>query len=149
MNIDRALIRDIGILIGRIGIGVILFAHGWQKVFDWGLPMTAEIMGGAGVPLPTLSAYFTGFAELIGGAALIVGVAVPLAAASGIFIMTGAFIYAQNSSTIFMDDNGFGFVLSIAVACTMLVAAGSGRFGLDHYLPWRFIKEESQVKQLV
>lgn len=140
MNGNQALVRDLGILVARLGIGAILIAHGWQKIFDWGLPMTAEIMGQGGVPLPTLIAYFTGFAELLGGTGLVVGAAVRLAAAAGTLVMTGAFVFVQNSASIFMEDDGFGFVLAIAATCLMLAATGSGRFGIDHYVTRHYLE---------
>ncbi|WP_165367497.1 DoxX family protein, partial [Phytoactinopolyspora endophytica] len=83
----RQYLLDIGILIARLGTGLILVAYGWQKLVDWGLSGTAEIMSGGGVPLADISAYVATFVELIAGVALILGAAMPLAGLSAAFVM--------------------------------------------------------------
>ncbi|ONI83731.1 hypothetical protein ALI22I_35330 [Saccharothrix sp. ALI-22-I] len=62
------MLKDVAALIGRIGVGVVFIAHGWQKVTEWGLDGTATAFAGMGVPLPTLSAWFATIVELAGGA---------------------------------------------------------------------------------
>ncbi|RMI38128.1 DoxX family protein [Streptomyces triticirhizae] len=137
MPLDRALLTDLGLLVGRLGIGVILFAYGWQKLTDWTVEGTAEIMSGGGVPLPTLSAYFTTWVELLGGAALVLGAAVRLAALAGAFVMAGAFVYVHGGNGIYVDGDGYGFVLAIGVTCLLLAATGAGRLSVDHLLAGR------------
>lgn len=132
MGVDHRIITDLGILIARLGIGWIMVAHGWQKFFVWGLEGTAAAMGEGGVPLPLLSAAFTAFVELVGGAALVAGAAVRPAALGMAFVMAGAFVFVQGGNGVYMENDGYGFVLSIAVCCLLLAATGSGRFGVDH-----------------
>ncbi|MBY8852969.1 DoxX family protein [Saccharothrix sp. MB29] len=69
------MLKDVAALIGRIGVGVVFIAHGWQKVAEWGLDGTATAFAGMGVPLPTLSAWFAAIVELGGGALLLLGAA--------------------------------------------------------------------------
>lgn len=57
----------------RVALGVILLAHGWQKVNEWTLDGTAAAFADMGIPAATASATFTTFVEMIGGAALILG----------------------------------------------------------------------------
>ncbi|GAB3723988.1 DoxX family protein [Nocardiopsis nanhaiensis] len=138
MNLNRQMILDLGILVARLGMGWTMVAHGWQKFFEWGVEGTAAFMGAGGVPLPMISAPFAGAVELGGGLLLIAGVATRLASLGMVFVMAGAFVFAQNSSTIYMADDGYGYVMAVAVCCLLLAATGSGRFGGDHLIAKRF-----------
>ncbi|MFE3459164.1 DoxX family protein [Nocardiopsis aegyptia] len=135
---NKELARDLGILVARLGVGFVLLAYGWQKVADWGLAGTAEIMAGGGVPMPTVSAYAATAIELLAGTALVLGVAMPLAGLLGVVNMAGAFLFVHMGSGVYVDDDGWGFVLVIGVTCLMLAATGSGRFGLDPLVMSRF-----------
>ncbi|GAB2517041.1 DoxX family protein [Nocardiopsis aegyptia] len=135
---NKELARDIGILIGRLGVGFVLLAYGWQKLADWGVSGTAEIMAGGGVPMPMVSAYIATFVELAAGTAFIVGAAMPLAGLAAAGTMAGAFLFVHMGSGVYVDQNGWGFVLVIGVSCLMLAATGSGRFGIDPLVASRF-----------
>lgn len=133
MQHDRdRLVLDTGILITRLGVGFVLLAYGWQKLVDWGIPMTIEIMSGGGVPIPTLSAYVATFVELIAGLALIAGVAVAAAGISAAALMTAAIVFVNIDSGIYAADGGVAFPLTLGVAALLLAATGPGRFSLDH-----------------
>src|SRR5688572_15316725 len=68
--------NDIGLFVLRVTLGVIFFAHGGQKVMGWfggpGLDQTVQGFSGMGIPAPL--GYLAAFTELLGGAALILGV---------------------------------------------------------------------------
>ena len=68
----------------RSVIGIVFLMHGGQKFFVWGIHGVASFLGHVGVPLPLFSAVVVTLVELIGGAALVLGlctrwVALPLA----------------------------------------------------------------------
>ena len=44
------IVTDIVLLVSRVGIGVILVAHGWQKFNEWTLDGTAAAFEGMGFP---------------------------------------------------------------------------------------------------
>jgi len=50
--------QDIVLLIGRIALGIVLIAHGWQKYFTFGISGAAASFEQMGIPLPTVSAVF-------------------------------------------------------------------------------------------
>ena len=50
--------QNIALLIGRIALGVVLIAHGWQKFFTFGISGVAANFDTMGVPLPAVSATF-------------------------------------------------------------------------------------------
>ena len=141
MNLNRQLIQDIALLVARLAMAWTMIAHGWQKFFDYGLEGTAAYMGEAGVPVPALSATFAATVELGGGILLLAGVATRLASLGMIAVMAGAYLFAQDSSTIYMEADGYGYVLAVAACSLLLVAIGSGRFGADHLIAKRFLKE--------
>ena len=59
---------SIGLLIGRLLVGFVMAAHGYQKLFDLGpAAFGTSTLDPAGVPFPTTMAYVVTFTELIGG----------------------------------------------------------------------------------
>jgi putative oxidoreductase len=140
MNGNRQLLADIAVLAARLGTGVVLIAYGWQKLADWGIAGTAEIMAGGGVPLPAISAYIATFVELLAGTALVLGAAVPIAGLSAAFVMTGAIVFVNGASGIYAEEGGFAFPLAVGAAALLLAATGSGRFGVDHLVVQPFLE---------
>ena len=124
--------RDTALLLARVALGVVFFAHGWQKLFTNGVDGTSAFFGQVGVPMPTLSAWFAAVVELLGGAALIVGIAVPLAALLLVVDMLGAFLFVHAGNGLFIEKNGYELVLALGAASLVLAALGAGRFSLDH-----------------
>jgi putative oxidoreductase len=123
-------VRDITLLIGRATLGVVFIAHGWTKHTN-GTESTAVGFESWGVPAPTVSAYFATYLELIGGAALILGLATPVAALLLCFTMIGAVFTAHADAGFALRDGGYEYVLTLAAFCIVIAAQGSGKFGLD------------------
>jgi putative oxidoreductase len=126
--------RDALLLAGRVLLGVVLIAHGWQKLAQYGIAGTAASFAKMGVPLPAVSAVYAAVVELVGGLALLVGVGTVVAAALVVLDMLGAFVLVHVTNGIFVQDNGFELVWVIAAAALMLIAVGAGRFSVDHVL---------------
>lgn len=126
--------RDVIVLLTRIAVGVVFFAHGWQKLVTNGVDKTASFFGSVGIPAPTASAWFATLVELVGGAALIIGLAVPIAGLLLLINMIGAFFYVHVDNGLFAGDGGYELVLVLGAAALLFAAIGSGRFGVDHYL---------------
>lgn len=123
-------VRDITLLIGRATLGVVFIAHGWTKHTN-GTESTAAGFESWGVPAPTVSAYFATYLELIGGAALIFGLATPVAALLLCFTMIGAVFTAHADAGFALRGGGYEYVLTLAAFCIVIAAQGSGKFGLD------------------
>ncbi|TDC37190.1 DoxX family protein [Micromonospora sp. KC213] len=127
-------VRDVVILLARVGIGIVFFAHGWQKLVTNGIDGTAAFFDQAGVPLPTLSAWFAALVELIGGAALIVGAGLPVVGLLLAVTMAGAFLFVHAGKGLFIDQGGYEYVLTLGAASLLLAAVGASRFSVDHLL---------------
>ncbi|MDU0294458.1 DoxX family protein [Saccharothrix longispora] len=123
------MLKDVAALIGRIGVGVVFIAHGWQKVAEWGLDGTATAFAGMGVPLPTLSAWFAAIVELGGGALLLLGVATPVVGVLLAVDMLGALVIVHLPNGL-LGQGGYELVLVLGVAALALGFNG-GSLALD------------------
>lgn len=126
-------LRDLALLIARIGVGIVFIAHGMQKFTTWGIGGTASSFEQMGIPLPGVSAWFAALVETLGGVALLVGVALPLAGVLLAVVMAGALFFAHLGSGLFAADGGYEYVLVLAVAALALGFNG-GRYTLDNAL---------------
>jgi putative oxidoreductase len=125
-------LRDIFLIIGRIGIGIILIAHGWQKLVSNGVPATARSFRDMGVPVPEVSAWYATIVELAGGIMLILGVLMPLVGIAVAINMAGAIVFVHLEHGLF-SPMGFELPLAIGVAALAL-GFSSGRVAVDHVL---------------
>lgn len=126
--------RDIALLIARIGIGIIFVAHGWQKFFTNGIDATQKAFDAMGAPLPEVSAIAAATIELVGGFALIAGVATPVVGILLFLDMVGAFFIVHVDMGIFVSEGGYELVLALGVASLLLAATGAGRLSVDALL---------------
>lgn len=112
----------------RIPVGIILVAHGAQKLFAWfggyGLKGTAQFMASQGLEPGYLMALLAGSAEFFGGIALILGLLVRPAAAVSAFTMLVAGIVVHSSSGLFLSNGGFEFALALFSITLALVFFG-------------------------
>lgn len=122
---------DVALLVARVAVGIVFIAHGWQKLSGGGFGGTAKAFTMMGVPAPGISAAYAMIVEIVGGAALVLGAAVPLAGILLVLDMAGAFLTVHVSHGLFVDKGGFELVLVLGVAALLLAAAGSGRYGVD------------------
>jgi putative oxidoreductase len=130
--------KDLAVLVARVALGVVFVAHGAQKVFTWGLGGTAEAFAGMGVPAPQAAAAFAGLVELLAGAALLVGLATPVAGLLLAADMLGAFLLVHLRNGVFVDAGGFELVAALGAGALVLAATGAGRFSLDRVIArWR------------
>ncbi|MGC4941655.1 DoxX family protein [Kribbella sp. DT2] len=126
--------RDLVLLIARVGLGVVFVAHGWQKFRTNGLAATASGFEQMGVPAPTLSAYYAAGAELIAGAALILGFLTTVAGVLLALDMAGAFLFVHLSNGVFVAEGGWELVVVLGLAALTLAAVGPGRYSIDRIL---------------
>jgi putative oxidoreductase len=126
--------RDVALLLTRLAVGVVFLAHGWQKLSTNGIDGTAAFFDQVGVPLPTASAWASALVELLGGAALVLGLGLPVAGLLLAANMLGAFLFVHVGNGLFVTDGGYELVLVLGAVSLLLAAVGGGRFSLDHLL---------------
>ena len=93
--------RDIAMLIARVILGVVLFAHGWQKLMINGISATYGQFEKLGIPLAIVSASFTSFVEFVGGVLIILGALTTTVVALDLIVMVGAagFVHITTASS--------------------------------------------------
>jgi putative oxidoreductase len=124
-------VADVVLLFARTAIGVVFVAHGWHKLHTAGIDRTQHMFKAIGIPAPSISALYTTFVELVGGAMLIAGVLVPLAGVLLFLTMVGAFLFVHMDKGIFVSEGGYEYVLTLGAATLMLAVVGGGRYGVD------------------
>lgn len=123
---------DLPLLLLRLTLGVIFLAHGWNHGFGaGGLDGTARWFESIGLRPARLHAAISTYAELAVGAALVLGLLTPAAAAVGIGIMATAFATVHRANGFFIFKDGYEYVLLVAVALVAVAALGPGSWSLD------------------
>jgi putative oxidoreductase len=133
---------DIALTILRLVLGVVLFAHGAQKVLGWfggfGYHGTMAAMTHFGMP-PALILLIMAI-EFFGGLGLIFGFLTRIAAFGGLVLMIGAIFMVHLPNGFFMNwygnqkGEGFEFhLLAMAIAASLLLR-GAGPFSVDRTL---------------
>ncbi len=129
-----------GLLILRLGLGVIFAAHGAQKVFGWfgGSGLEGTVQGFVNMGSPAWMGYAVALGELLGGVGLIVGCLTRVAALGMAVIMAGGIFTVHLKNGFFMNhylvpDKGHGIEFCLALLCMglALVLTGPGALSID------------------
>jgi putative oxidoreductase len=134
---------DIAVLVLRITVGLVIFAHGAQKLFGWfggyGFTGTLGYFTGT-VGLPYIVGFLVIIGESIGMIALVLGLLTRFSALSLIVIMGGAFFIDHLPNGFYMNwfgqnaGEGFEFDILIIGASAAIAALGAGRYSVDAWI---------------
>lgn len=127
---------DTALLVLRLVIGSIFIAHGYQKVFTYGFTGVTSAFTGMGVPFPTLVAPVVAVLELLGGCALVLGLATRVAGLLLAIDMFSAILIVHGKKGFFLPK-GVEFVLGNMAMALALALAGAGAYSLDALLSRR------------
>ncbi|GAA4401460.1 DoxX family protein [Tsukamurella soli] len=144
---------DVGLLVLRVALGVILVGHGAQHLFGlWGGPGLGgfqKFLANSGPDGdPTLGfhhyvevlAVANGVVELVGGVMLVVGVLTPIAASGALGAMIVAALYkltlGGTGFEFFAAKSGIELELMLGCAAVGVLLAGPGRLSLDYGRGW-------------
>jgi putative oxidoreductase len=125
-------VRDWALLFARVLIGVVMFAHGYQKMVIKGIGRTIEGFENLSIPLAIVSASFVTVVEFVGSVLLIAGALTPLMCGLMLVIMVGAVVFVHGANGIFVADGGWELVGVIGAGLVALAAVGPGRYSIDH-----------------
>ncbi|WP_433241701.1 DoxX family protein [Streptosporangium sp. CA-135522] len=127
----RRTLHDLASLAARLGVGGIFFANGWHKL-EAGLTATGDQFATLGAPAPGIWAATTMLMELVGGALLIAGLAVP---ACGLLLFAetvAVFVLATGEQGLPLTGGDVNLVVALGAASVLLAVGGGGRLSVDH-----------------
>lgn len=134
---------DLGLLLLRVGLGVVLAGHGAQKLFALfggpGINGFETLLTDAGYDQPTLLAYVGAIIEFGAGVLIVLGLLTPLAGAAALGTMINAWFVADLSDSgfdFFVGNGGQEFELLLVVLAAALILTGPGSYSLDHGRRW-------------
>jgi putative oxidoreductase len=130
MSTLTAVRSSLALTLLRVTVGFVFFMHGYQKIFTYGFDGIISGFGQIGVPMPQLVAPAVGITELVGGAAVILGLFPRVVALLFIGVMAGAITYAKGSGGFFAP-NGYEFELTLGVAALTIALAGGGQWSVQ------------------
>jgi putative oxidoreductase len=127
--------NNAGSLLLRVPVGVILIAHGGQKLFAWfggyGLEGTASWMASIGLEPGYLMALMAGSAEFFGGIGLVLGLLTRPAALVAALTMLVGLVTVHLGNGFFLDSGGIEYALALLAATTALAIQGGGMLSMD------------------
>jgi putative oxidoreductase len=124
-----------GLFFLRLFLGVLLFAHGTQKLFGWfgghGLDGTGGFFEQVGHRPGRQMAMLAGLSETGGGSLLVLGLVTPLASAIIIGVMVTAAVSVHGNNGLWATNGGYELPLTNAVIAGSLAFIGAGTFSFD------------------
>jgi len=135
---------DFGLVLLRFAVGGVFFAHGAQKVFGlWGGPGIGEfgrVLDGYGYRNTGILVWVASIGEMVGGAAVVLGLLTPLAAAGLLAISINSVLLNSHNGFFISGPPGAGaveFDVVLGMAAAALVLSGPGRIALDNGRTWQ------------
>ncbi|CAN5879464.1 DoxX family protein [soil metagenome] len=122
--------HGLGIALLRIITGSVFAAHGYQKVFVYGMAGVQGAFTKMGAPMPTVTGPLIAWLEFFGGIALIIGFLTRLVALGLVLDMLGAILIVHVANGFFLPK-GYEFVLLLLAASLALMFGGPGSLSID------------------
>lgn len=148
--INKTLVSNSGFeaLVLRVPIGLILAAHGSQKLFAWfggyGLDGTGHWMASIGLNPGLAMAWLAGSAEFFGGVALMLGLLTRPAALVNALTMLVALFWVHWGNGFFLDTHGIEYALALLSATAALVFIGGGQYSLDALIETKLLEAKDE-----
>jgi putative oxidoreductase len=131
-------VMDAGLLLARMVLGLLMAAHGAQKLFGWfggyGLAGTGGFFESLGFRPGKLFAAAAGATEIAGGLLLALGLLGPLGPALIISVMIVAIVTVHWAHGVFSQNNGIELPLLYSVTAAAIALIGHGAYSVDALL---------------
>lgn len=145
-EVGRRGTQHLGLLVLRVGLGVVLAAHGLQKLFGWwggsGVTSFKNSLSDVGYQHADILAYVSAGGEVVAGVLLVLGLFTPIAAAGALaFLINGLLAtitarpHSSHSFPYFLPD-GHEYQITLIAMAVAVILAGPGRYGLDARRGW-------------
>jgi putative oxidoreductase len=133
---------EAGLAILRIFVGLLVAAHGSQKLFGWfgggGIDGTAEMFGSLGYRPRREMAVLGGATEFGAGLLLAGGLFTAIAAMALIGQFLNIIVSVHLRNGVWNTKGGFEFPLTLGVAIAMFALTGPGSWSIDNAIGWTF-----------
>lgn len=137
-NMAGAPMFDLAVLIARLVVGLLMAAHGAQKLFGWfggyGLRGTGEFFVRLGFQPGRLFATAAALGEFGSGLLITLGLLGPVGPAILLAVMLVAAISVHWQNGLFATANGIELPLLYGTGAVGLALSGPGRYALDTVL---------------
>jgi putative oxidoreductase len=128
-------VMAIGLLVLRLVVGLLMAAHGSQKIFGWfggyGLTGTGAFLEQLGFRPGRIFAAAAGWTEFLGGVLLVVGLGGPIGPAFVVSVMIVAVVTVHWGHGLFAATSGIEIPLLYAASAAALAFTGPGPYSLD------------------
>lgn len=132
-------VRDIVLLISRVGLGAILIVHGWRRWQVVGPQSQIDYLAQFSTPYPQVVVWVTIILELVGGLFLIVGALTPLIAAAVVAQQVLIICYTNWYGYQYVAANVPEFAVTermihsivVGLLALMFLVFGAGRASID------------------
>jgi putative oxidoreductase len=126
---------DAGLLVARLVFGLVMAAHGSQKLFGWfggyGLAGTGGFFEQLGFRPGRTFAALAGATEVASGLLLTLGLLGPVGPAAMVSVMIVAALTVHRPHGLFAQNNGYEVPLLYGTAAAALALTGFGAYSLD------------------
>ena len=129
---DSARVFDVGLMILRAALGMMIFVHGFNKAFRGGkIAGTGRWFESMGMRPGKVHAALAASSEMGVGALLVAGLLTPVAAAGLIGLMVVAFWTVHRGKGFMITGEGWEYVALISVMSLVSAMLGPGHISLD------------------
>jgi putative oxidoreductase len=133
-------VRDLALLLARVGLGGILIAHGWRRWQQLGIDSQVAYLRQYATPFPQYAAWGATVLELVGGVLLVVGLLTPLVAAAVVVEQVLIVAWTSWYKGLWLTKvqgaaatwaGGWEYNVMIGVLALLFVVFGAGRISVD------------------
>lgn len=133
----------LGLFVARVIVGLMMSAHGAQKLFGWfggyGLNATGEFMVKLGFNQGRVFAALASVIEITSGLLVALGFLGPIGPALMISVMVVAGITVHWQNGLFAAKNGIEIPLLYSAAALAFAMTGYGPYSLDALFRWLYV----------